>query len=48
MQMLEYMEMDNRVAFMDRMECKSRQNAEHITRLAKNPFYKIACMVGLI
>lgn len=48
MQMLEYMEMDNRLAFMDKMECKSRENAEHIKRLAKNPFYKIACMVGLI
>lgn len=47
-QMLEYTEMDNRLLIMDRMERKERQKAEHMRKLAKNPLYKIACMVGLI
>lgn len=48
MQMMEYMEMDNNLAFMDRMECKAREKAEHMRKVAKNPFYRMACMVGLI
>lgn len=47
-QMMEYMEMDNNLAFMDRMECKAREKAEHMRKVAKNPFYRMACMVGLI
>lgn len=48
MQMMEYMEMDNSLAFMDRMERKAREKAEHMRRVAKNPFYRLACMVGLM
>ncbi len=33
---------------MDRMERKERQKAEHMREIAKNPFYRMACMVGLI
>lgn len=47
MQMLEYTELDNQMAFMDRMERKTEQKAEYIRKLAKNPLYKMACMVGL-
>ena len=47
-QMLEYAEMEDRLAYMDRLEKKARQKAEHIRKLAKNPLYKMACMVGLI
>lgn len=47
-QMVEYTEMDNRLAYMDRMERKARQKAEHMRKVAKNPFYRMACMVGLI
>ena len=47
-QMVEYTEMDNRLLIMDRMEHKERQKAEHIRKIAKNPFYRMACMVGLI
>ncbi len=47
-QMMEYMEMDNSLAFMDRMECKSREKAEHMRRITRNPFYRSACMVGLM
>ena len=48
LQMVEYTEMDNRLLIMDRMERKKRQKAEHMRKLAKNPLYKMACMVGLI
>ena len=47
-QMMEYMEMDNSLAFMDRMERKAREKAEQTRKLAKNQLYKMACMVGLI
>ena len=47
-QMMEYMEMDKSLVFMDRMERKERQKAEHMRKLAKNPFYRMACIIGLI
>jgi hypothetical protein len=47
-QMVEYMEMDNSLAFMDRIERKAREKAEHMMRVARNPFYRLACMVGLM
>lgn len=47
-QMMEYMEMDSSLAFMDRMERKAREKAEHMRRVARNPFYRLACMVGLM
>lgn len=46
-QMLEYTEMDNRLLIMDRMERKERQKAEHMQKVAKNPFYRLACMCGI-
>lgn len=47
-QMVEYTEMDNRLLIMDRMEHKERKKAEHMRKIVKNPFYRMACMVGLI
>lgn len=47
-QMIEYTEMDNRMTFMDRMERKAREKAEYMRRVARNPFYRLACMVGLM
>ena len=46
-QMLEYTELDNQMAFMDRMERKAKQKAEHMRKVAKNPFYRLACMCGI-
>lgn len=46
LQMVEYLEMDNRLAYMDRMERKARAEAER--KLARNPIYKIACLCGLV
>ena len=47
-QMAEYAEMDNRLAYMDRMERKARAEAERQRKLARNPIYKIACLCGLV
>lgn len=46
-QMMEYMEMDSQLAFMDRMERKARAKAERRRKLARNPFYRFACVCGL-
>ncbi|MDE6740397.1 MAG: hypothetical protein K2K07_15040 [Lachnospiraceae bacterium] len=48
LQMVEYMEMDNRLAYMDRMERKARAEAERRRKLARNPIYKMACLCGLV
>lgn len=47
-QMVEYLEMDNRLAYMDRVERKAREEAERRRKIAKNPIYKIACICGLV
>lgn len=47
-QMLEYTELDNQMAFMDRMERKAREKAEHMKKVARNPLYKMTCIVGLM
>lgn len=46
-QMVEYTEMDNQLAYMDRLEKKARDEADRRRRVAKNPFYRLACMCGL-
>lgn len=48
LQMVEYLEMDNRLAYMDRMERKARAEAERKRKLVRNPIYKMACLCGLI
>ena len=44
LQMVEYLEMDNRLAYMDRMERKARIEAER----KRNPLWKLACICGLV
>lgn len=48
LQIVEYLEMDNRLAYMDRMERKARAEAERKRKLARNPIYKMACLCGLV
>lgn len=48
LQMVEYLEMDNRLAYMDRMERKARVEEEHRRKIARNPIYKLACLCGMI
>lgn len=47
-QMVEYLEMDNRLAYMDRMERKAREKEERRRKLLRNPIYKMACFCGLV
>jgi len=47
-QMVEYLEMDNRLAYMDRVERKARAEAERRRKIARNPIYKMACLCGLV
>ena len=48
LQMIEYLKMDNRIAYMDRMERKARAEAERRRKIARNPIYKMACLCGLV
>jgi len=38
LQMVEYTEIDNRLAYMDRMERKARAEAKSRRKMARNPF----------
>ena len=46
-QMVEYTEMDACLSFMDRIEQKARREAEKQRKMARNPFYRLACIVGI-
>ena len=46
-QMVEYTEMDNQLAYMDRLEKKARKEASRRRRIARNPLYRLALMCGL-
>lgn len=48
LQMVEYLEMDNMLAYMDRLERKARAEAERKRKLTRNPIYKMACLCGLV
>ncbi len=48
LQMVEYLEMDTRLAYMDRLERKARAEAEHKWKIVRNPIYKIACLCELV
>lgn len=52
---VEYMEVHGQVAFMERMRKKERKEMDRLQReaerkrkLAKNPFYRIACFCGMV
>ncbi len=47
LQIVEYMEMDNQLSFMDRLERKAKAEAERKRRIARNLLYRIACLCGL-
>lgn len=47
-QMMEYMEIDTQLSFMDRLERKKRAEADKQRKIARNPLYRFACMCGLV
>ena len=48
LQMMEYMEMDNQLAYMERMERKQQREAERKQKPTYKFFHKIACTCGII
>ncbi len=47
-QMVEYMEIDDQISYMDRMERKAKKEAEQQRKRARNPFYKLTCACGIL
>ena len=47
-QMQEYIEIDTQIAFMERLKREAKRESEHKRKLERNPFYKAACMFGLV
>ena len=43
LQMVEYLEMDNRLAYMDRIKRKERAEAESRRKMARNPLLRLVC-----
>lgn len=47
-QVVEYLEMDNQLAIMDKLERQAKREADRQRKLIRNPFYRLACLCGLI
>ena len=48
LQMVEYTEVDVQIAVMDRMERKRKLEEQRSRKLARNPFYRMACFCGMV
>ena len=48
LQMVEYMEMDNQLAYMERLERKQQREAERQRKFTYKLFNKVACMCGIM
>lgn len=47
-QMEEYMEIDTQIAIMERLKREAQRETDRKRKLERNPFYKAACMFGLV
>ena len=47
-QMVEYTEMENQLAYMNRLERKAQIEAARRRRIASNPLYRLDCVIGLL
>ena len=47
-EMLEYMEVDARLAYMERMERKQKREAERKQKFTYRFMHKVACMCGIM
>jgi hypothetical protein len=47
-QMEDYIEMDKKLAYMERVKKKERKAAERRRKMERNPLWKIACLCGLV
>ena len=48
LQMEEYIEMDNQLAYMERMERKQQREAERQRKFTYRFMHKVACMCGIM
>ena len=48
LQMIEYIEVDNRLAYMERMERKQAREAERKRKFTYKLFQKVACACGIM
>lgn len=48
LQMVEYVEMEAQLAYMDMMERKARKEVDHKRKLTWNLLHKLACLCGLV
>ena len=48
LQMVEYIEMDNQLEYMKRMERKQQREAERNQKFTYKLFHKVACMCGIM
>lgn len=47
-QMVEYTEVDNNLAYMRSIERQKRREADRQRKFARNPLWKLACMCGIM
>jgi len=47
-QMVEYTEMDNQIAIMEKLERQAKREADRHRKLVRNPLYRLACMCGMV
>ena len=48
LQMVEYIEMDNQLEYMERMERKQEREAERKQKFTYKLIHKVACMCGIM
>ena len=48
LQMVEYIEMDNQLAYMKRMDRKQKREAERNQKFTYKFMHKVACMCGIM
>ena len=48
LQMVEYIEMDNQLTYMERMERKQQREAERQRKFTYKLLHKVACICGII
>lgn len=47
-QMVEHIEVDILLTIADRMKREKQREQEHRRRIARNPFYRLACLCGIV
>lgn len=47
LQMADYIEVDAQLAVMEQMKRKAQREADQQRKLAKNPLYRLACLLGI-